>query len=655
MSNEKEKETLQKLIDSLNQRAWEARVVHYNLAQDLSWEARDLAGSIGYTKGMAEALRTLGFSYIRKGRYLDARQFLNESLRLFQLLNDLQGQSDVYEYLGVVQRSLNKYDGSLDFLYKSLELRQSLKYQEGICVSQYQIGVSYKYLGNYEKALEHLLQSLSISQAMPFEFLESYALNLVGQVYFEMGMYPDALEYFQQSLLIRQKEGDKTGEAGSLDNMGFINFKTGNYEKSIELCSLALTISQSIDDKKGQGNALFHLATIYNQLGDSIKALECCNKSLEIRQQIKDKKGEAEALLYLVEVQEAGILTHKNEHSLLNILGKALKIAHDINALDLLSKVHFRYYKVFKYLNRDKDALAQYEIFIALEKELKKDAFKRNIMNIEIAHRTEQSQKEAEIYRLRNDELATLYEESKRQKEEIEFQKINIETTLAQLRDTQDQLIQQELLKSKMEMQEQILKKVSQEIHDNIGQLLSLILLNINMIIWSKFRNLKEKVFDTKQITCKAIEDLRGLTKSLNTDYILEIGLEQSVGQELERLKRIGSYETQVNISGKSFKFDEQKKLILFRIFQEAINNIIKHANAKTITVSLQFNQNNFVMEIADDGQGFDPATFASENNDLKNGLGIKSIESRAKLIDAYFYIESSCGHGTKIKIALSV
>ncbi|MDQ3846183.1 MAG: tetratricopeptide repeat protein, partial [Bacteroidota bacterium] len=174
MPDETNTEILQKKIDALNHQAWEARVVYYDQAHDLSREAVELAKSIGYTKGMAEALRTLGFTYIRKGKHQDALPHLNESLRLFQLLNDLWGQSDVYEYLGIVQRSLNDYDGSFAFLYKSLELRQNLHYPEGESLAHYHLGVSYKYLGNFDKALGHLLKSLSISRAIPNEFLESY-------------------------------------------------------------------------------------------------------------------------------------------------------------------------------------------------------------------------------------------------------------------------------------------------------------------------------------------------------------------------------------------------------------------------------------------------------------------------------------------------
>ena len=210
----------------------------------------------------------------------------------------------------------------------------------------------------------------------------------------------------------------------------------------------ALSISQVIDDKKGQSNALFHLGNIYKELADYNKASECCNSSLTIRRDIEDKKGEAEILLFLAELYLKENFTEQPPQQVFELLNKALQLGQEIKALDLLAKIHLGYYEACKHFNRYQEALTHIETHISLSKEIHTDAINQKIQNLEISYKVEKSRKEAEIYRLRNIELADLYEESKRQKEEIEVQKKNVEESLIELKETQKQLIQSEKMAS---------------------------------------------------------------------------------------------------------------------------------------------------------------------------------------------------------------
>jgi signal transduction histidine kinase len=245
--------------------------------------------------------------------------------------------------------------------------------------------------------------------------------------------------------------------------------------------------------------------------------------------------------------------------------------------------------------------------------------------------------------------------ERERTREKELAQAKEIEKAYHELRRTQAQLIQQELLKSQIEIQEQTLKSVSEEIHDNVGQVLSLLKLNISMMNPYESKDLDEKITDSKQLVSKAILDLRRLSKSLNTDYISEVGLIPSIELELEQIKKVGKYKTELQISGQVLHLDKHKELILFRIFQEALNNIIKHAQATSIMVCLIYKENTLVMEIIDDGQGFDLAKSIEDCNGIKTGIGIKSIQNRANLLGANFDIQSSTGKGTRININLPI
>jgi two-component system, NarL family, sensor kinase len=214
---------------------------------------------------------------------------------------------------------------------------------------------------------------------------------------------------------------------------------------------------------------------------------------------------------------------------------------------------------------------------------------------------------------------------------------------------------QQELLRSQLEIQERTLQNISQEIHDNIGQVLSLAKLNLATADINQTEQLRQKIDDSRNLVGKAIQDLRDLSKSMNTDYVAEMGLSRSIEYELEMIKKTGSFETVFEIEGSLYPFDRQKELILFRIVQEVLNNIIKHAHATRIAVKLDYQPGFLSLNVLDNGQGFDPGHAREPPDDQKTspGLGIKNMQNRALLIGANFSISSSQSWGTSVHIYL--
>ena len=207
---------------------------------------------------------------------------------------------------------------------------------------------------------------------------------------------------------------------------------------------------------------------------------------------------------------------------------------------------------------------------------------------------------------------------------------------------------QQEILKTQLEIQEETLKAISQEVHDNIGQILSLAKLNLGTVDFMNPDMASQKVSESKQLLTKAIKDLRNLAHSLHSDHIVDIGLLNAIEKSLQIIDKSGTCNTYFTTEGNYDKIDPQKELILFRIVQESINNILRHAQAKTMVVKLVYAAEKLTLIISDDGNGFDIAP-----NKENIGLGIKNMHNRANLIGADFKIESSPGKGTTILVSL--
>lgn len=213
---------------------------------------------------------------------------------------------------------------------------------------------------------------------------------------------------------------------------------------------------------------------------------------------------------------------------------------------------------------------------------------------------------------------------------------------------------QQELLRAQLEIQEQTFRNISLEIHDNIGQILTLVKLNINTMFETEAKDLQGKIYDTRDLVTKAIQDLRDLSKTLNTDFVTEMGLVKSIEHELALLKKIAGIKTVFSKNGEPYSLSQQKELILFRIFQEVINNIIKHAKASSIEVSVNYETAFFKLNIKDDGQGFNISVL-NKGSVQKAGLGIRNMQNRSELIGAAFDIISSKMQGTTINIVLPI
>ena len=205
------------------------------------------------------------------------------------------------------------------------------------------------------------------------------------------------------------------------------------------------------------------------------------------------------------------------------------------------------------------------------------------------------------------------------------------------------------ILETQIEIQEQTLKNIAQEIHDNIGQVLILAKLNLNTFPPITDTDTASKVNDTKQLVSKAINDLRDLSRSLHGEKITELGLQESIVNELRILQNTGLYQTRLHLSGSKYRMPPQKEMVLFRIVQESVNNAIKHAHAKNIEISLLYEPSVFRLVVADDGNGFDESLLKGTDT----GIGLKNMKNRAVLIGGTFSINSSPGNGASIKVEI--
>ena len=210
-----------------------------------------------------------------------------------------------------------------------------------------------------------------------------------------------------------------------------------------------------------------------------------------------------------------------------------------------------------------------------------------------------------------------------------------------------EQQFQRDLLNSKLEIQEQTFSNISQELHDNIGQVLSLAKVQANIIEKQDFGD-KQLLRELKGNIGQALTDLRVVARGLNSGHVMISSLPDLLIEQADKLRKVGLSVDFVTV-GEERLLNEEKKLILFRILQEALQNILKHANATQVHIKFNYEQDCLIISITDNGKGFDNASIY-----FTSGLGMNSMSSRARMVGAELNIQSSSGAGTVVRLSIS-
>ena len=205
-------------------------------------------------------------------------------------------------------------------------------------------------------------------------------------------------------------------------------------------------------------------------------------------------------------------------------------------------------------------------------------------------------------------------------------------------------------LNSRLEIQEQTLQHLSRELHDNLGQVASLIKINLNTLQYSDPVKAKEKTEFTKELTRILIADIKQLSVSLGSDHISRLGLLKALELELERINKTGVLTATLKSETTSIEISNNKAIILYRMVQEALHNTIKHAKANNISITINKRTNRYILAIRDDGVGF-----MKDKKQDETCAGLLNLKSRALLLNATIFIRSSPGKGTSIMIELPV
>lgn len=205
---------------------------------------------------------------------------------------------------------------------------------------------------------------------------------------------------------------------------------------------------------------------------------------------------------------------------------------------------------------------------------------------------------------------------------------------------------EKELRKVETEVSEQVLGQLAQELHDNIGQLLTAVHIHLeNQKL--DHPELKEGYKPMETYLSEAIQQLKLLSRTLNNDYIGHNGLLAAIEIEVNRLKSLRRFEIHWDAVSGGSNLDKNQELMAFRLFQEIIQNALRHSMAKDVYLSVKNDAGNFSLKVEDNGKGFDVESIMQSSK----ASGLRNIIKRAQWAGLDYKINSSPGNGCTITL----
>jgi len=200
-----------------------------------------------------------------------------------------------------------------------------------------------------------------------------------------------------------------------------------------------------------------------------------------------------------------------------------------------------------------------------------------------------------------------------------------------------------------VEGQEEERKRIAKDLHDGLGVLLSTAKI--------QFTAIKDKSPENKPIIDKATKlleqatgDVRKISHNMMPGLLTKFGLYEATEELIDRINETEEIKAKIDISGEQIRLTENREIMLYRIFQEIINNTLKHAGAKNILLQIKILIDQLQIEYSDDGNGFNV-----EEKLKSKSIGLTSIQSRVNFLEGKMNIESGEDKGTKFELFIPV
>lgn len=213
-----------------------------------------------------------------------------------------------------------------------------------------------------------------------------------------------------------------------------------------------------------------------------------------------------------------------------------------------------------------------------------------------------------------------------------------------------------ELSRNMMQSSEATMRQLVRELHDDLGQALTAVRMDLGMIDRDLPAGsaLRTRVKEAREQISAVLQSMRNLSQLLRPPVLDDLGLVPAMQWYAERFRERTGVELTLEVSGNSERFPQPIEVALYRVFQEALTNVARHADAGHVRVTLHRDGARIALEISDDGCGFDTQAL-HDRPAADRGIGVLGMRERVATYGGEFHIESAPGRGTVVRLTIPI
>ncbi len=556
-------------------------------------------------------------------------------------------RAGAYYQLGKDYLNINS-DSSVMFSNMAVDLSEKIDLRRTEAESYSILGVNEKNNGNYEKALEYHLQALRIKEEDHLEDGLAITYNDIGVLYKIMGRFSEALEYYKKSNAICRKLDYTKGVAMTYNNIGTIHRELSGEDSALYYYQLALSVAEEMGDPYSLSVCMNNVADVYSTQGRFEEALALFKTCLRYDKELEHQGG----IAYTYNNIARTLSSMKEYESAYRYSDSAMTVVRNADLRhDRMATLMIRA-GIEEGMGKPALAMTTIRQYLALKDSLLTEETSQQISELQTQYETAQKEKQIAL------------QEAKLREKNLIILGIAIAVTLLLMlgyswyrrhKMKQQALLQRTILHQQeqatraiIEAEERERKRIALELHDGVGQLMSAARMNLSSIASElNFPSVAQQEAFTNAISLvdEGCKEVRTVSHNILPNALLKAGLAAAVR---EFVNRIDQRVLKVNLftQGLNEKIEGNIEPVLYRIIQECVNNVIKHAGANTLDIAIIKDPGEIAVTIEDNGAGFDV-----NSRNFRDGIGMNNIRSRVEYLNGQVEWDTAPGKGTVVMI----
>jgi two-component system NarL family sensor kinase len=536
------------------------------------------------------------------------------SSKNIRLLDKVKGgdslQSQYYSVAGLTLMRMNRQKEAMEHFYKALKKAEKGKDKLIMVKALHNIGWAYMELNQFKEAIQHFRSSIQLidENKLPVRFAATY--NNLASCYGSVKQYDSVYKFAQQGVRIAQQQKASEAEANGWNIMGTAYMAQQKYSEALDCFLKAKPIREKIGDAFFIVSDLAVLSELYALMNNTTAGLRAGNEALRIAKE-------------------------KNLQAKFSMIYKALALNHEkagnfAAASELYKKMNDL--KDSIYSNASEEALAEMKTKYETEKKekiIQEQQFNLTRKNYLITG--------ISLVLLFGLALGWLFYNRNQLKQKAKLQQTVFE---------QQQLAASAVMKA----EEKERQRIAKDLHDGVGQMMSAAKMNLSAFENDiQFNSPDQKLSFERIISLvdESCKEVRTVSHQMMPNMLLKSGLGKAVADFLDKIDQ-KVIKVNLHVEGLQERLNEDVEIVLYRILQECVNNVIKHSGASQLDIALIKDKDGISATIEDNGKGFDLQQLGEDA-----GIGLKNMKARIDYFNGTIDFDTAPGKGTLVALFL--